>query len=134
MVSISMLRLISPRPATLNESVAPSTSVTRSDTSLSVSRISLSRIWREVTNLPSRPAKGLSFTEKVISSVGAEILTKGKGSAKPFAQTVSPMVTSPMPLIAMILPAAASVTGTLFRPSNSYSDTAFAFMGAASGA
>ena len=114
-----MLRLISPRPATLNESVAPSTSLTRSDTSLSVSRISLSRIWREVTNLPSRPAKGLSFTEKVISSVGADILTNGRGSAKPLAHTVSPMVTSPMPLIAMILPAVASVTGTLLSPSNS---------------
>ena len=114
-----MDRLISPLPATLKESVEPSTSVTRSDTSLSVSRMRRSRICLEVTNLPSRPANGLSFTEKVISRVGAEILTKLSGSAKPFAQMVSPMVTSPMPLMAMMLPALASVTGTLFSPSNS---------------
>ena len=69
--------------------------------------------------MPSRPAKGLSLTEKVISRVGAEILTKGRGSAAPFAQTVSPMVISPIPLIAIILPADDSVTGTLFSPSNS---------------
>ena len=83
--------------------------------------------------MPSRPAKGLSLTEKVISSVGAEILTKGRGSAAPLAHIVSPMVTSPMPLIAIILPASDSVTGTLFSPSNSYSETALAFTGAASG-
>ena len=118
MVSIRIDRLISPRPATLKLSVLPSTSLTRSDTSLSVSRRSRSLIWREVTNLPSWPAKGLSLTEKVISSVGAPILTNSIGSAKPRAQTVSPIVMSPMPLIAMMLPAPASVTGTRLRPSN----------------
>ena len=118
MVSIRMERLISPRPATLKLSVLFSTSVTRRDTSFSVSRIRRSRIWREVTNFPSLPAKGLSLTEKVISRVGALIFTKGSGSAAPLAQTVSPMVISGMPLMAMILPAPASVTGTRFRPSN----------------
>ena len=83
--------------------------------------------------MPSRPAKGLSFTEKVISMVGAEIFTKGRGSAKPRAQTVSPMVISPMPLMAMMLPAPASVTGTRFRPSNWYRLTALALRVGASG-
>ena len=118
MVSMRMDRLISPRPATLKPSVLPSISLTRRDTSFRVSRKRRSRIWREVTNLPSRPAKGLSLTEKVISTVGALIFTKARGSAKPFAQMVSPMVTSPMPLMAMMLPAEASVTGTRLRPSN----------------
>ena len=42
--------------ATLKASVAPSISVTRRDTSFRVSRNRRSRSWREVTNLPSRPA------------------------------------------------------------------------------
>src|SRR5699024_11815923 len=61
-------------------------------------------IWREVTNLPSRPAKGESLTEKVISMVGAEIFTNSMGSMASGAQMVSPMVISPMPLMAMMLP------------------------------
>ena len=79
MVSMRMDRDISPRPATLNASVV-SVSVTRRDTSFKVSRNSRSLIWREVTYLPSRPAKGASLMEKVISIVGAEIFTKGSGS------------------------------------------------------
>ena len=59
------------------------------------------------------------MTEKVISMVGAEILTNSMGSTQSGAQMVSPMVTSPMPLMAMMLPAVASWTGTLARPSNS---------------
>ena len=95
-----------------------------------VSRNSRSRICREVTNFPSRPAKGESLTEKVISMVGAEIFTNSIGSTQEGTQIVSPMVISPMPLMAMILPAEASVTGTLFRPSYSYSVVALAFLGA----
>ena len=132
-VSIRMDRLISPRPATLKASMAPSISLTRRDTSFSVSRNSRSRSWRLVTNLPSRPAKGLSLTEKVISTVGALIFTKGSGSTQSGAQMVSPMVISPMPLRAMMLPAVASVMGTLPRPANSYMLTALAFLAGASG-
>ena len=68
--------------------------------------------------MPSRPAKGESFTENVISMVGAEIFTNSMGSTASGAQMVSPMVTSPMPLMAMIFPAEASVTGARPRPSN----------------
>ena len=119
MVSIRMDRLISPRPATLKPSVLPSISVTRRETSFKVSRISRSLIWREVTNLPSRPAKGLSLTEKVISRVGALIFTKGRASTAAGSQMVSPMVMSGIPLMAMMLPAVDSVTGLRARPSNS---------------
>ena len=79
-----------------------------------------------MTYFPSRPAKGESLTEKVISMVGAEIFTKGRASAWPAAQMVSPMVMSPMPDMAMMFPAEASVTGTRARPSNWYRLTALA--------
>ena len=46
---------------------------------------------------------------------------------------VSPMVMSPMPDMAMMLPAVASVMGCLPRPWNSYMDTALAFLAGASG-
>ena len=72
--------------------------------------------------------------ENVISIVGAEILTKGSGSTQSGAQMVSPMVMSPIPERQMILPAVDSVTGFLASPSNSYMETALAFLGAASGA
>ena len=83
--------------------------------------------------MPSRPAKGESLIEKVISIVGAEIFTKGSGSTALGSQIVSPMVISPMPLRAMMLPAVDSVTGFLPRPSNSYRLTALAFLAGASG-
>ena len=49
------------------------------------------------------------------------------------AQIVSPMVMSPMPDMAMMLPAVASVMGFLPSPSNSYMETALAFLAGASG-
>ena len=118
MVSIRMDRDISPRPATL-KAVSLSVSETRRDTSFKVSRYSRSRSWREVTYLPSRPAKGESLTEKVISSVGALIFTKGSASTASGAQMVSPMVISGIPLMAMMLPAVDSLTAFRAKPSNS---------------
>ena len=73
------------------------------------------------------------MTEKVISMVGAEISINSMGSTQVGTQMVSPMVISPMPDMAMMLPAVASVTGTLFRPSYWYRAVALAFLGAASG-
>ena len=46
---------------------------------------------------------------------------------------VSPMVISGMPDRAMMLPAVASVMGFLPSPSNSYMETALAFLAGASG-
>ena len=71
--------------------------------------------------------------EKVISMVGAEIFTKGSGSTAVGSQMVSPMVMSPIPLRAIILPAVDAVTGFLPSPSNSYRLTALAFLAGASG-
>ena len=59
------------------------------------------------------------MTEKVISSVGALIFTKGSASTAVGAQMVSPMVMSGIPLMAMMLPAVDSVTCFRARPSNS---------------
>ncbi len=56
------------------------------------------------------PGKGESLTENVISMVGALIFTKGSGSTWAGSQMVSPIVTSPMPDRAIILPAEASLT------------------------
>ena len=97
-VSIRIERCISPRPSTRNDS-ALSVSCTASDTSLRSSLISRSRKCRDVTNFPSRPAKGLSLTENVISTVGSEIFTNGIGSNSSVycAHTVLPMLTFPRP-------------------------------------
>ena len=78
-VSIRIARCISPLPSTRKESVL-SVSKTFRETSFSSSRNNLSLNWREVTYSPSVPAKGLSLTEKVISTVGSPTLTKGIGS------------------------------------------------------
>ena len=72
------------------------------------------------------------MTEKVISRVGAEIFTNSMGSGPDGAHTVSPMVMSPMPLMAMISPALASVTGVRASPSKVYRAVALAFLGASS--
>ena len=71
--------------------------------------------------------------EKVISTVGALIFTKGSGSTQVGVQMVSPMVISPIPDMATMLPASASVIGTLPRPANSYILTALARLAGASG-
>ncbi len=125
MVSMRMLRCISPRPATLKASVP--CSVTWRETSFNSSRSSRSRRFREVTYLPSFPAKGESLTAKVISMVGSEIFTKDRGSTASGAHRVRPMVMSAMPLRATISPAEASWMGFLLRPSNSYRATTFPF-------
>src|SRR5207249_9725477 len=81
-------RCSSPRPATRNWSVE-SVSSARMETLVSSSLYSRSRRWREVTYLPSRPAKGLVLTEKVIWTVlvdsygwhGVRLLGIGQGLA-----------------------------------------------------
>ena len=53
--------------------------------------VSYTHLWRLVTNLPSLPAKGLSLTAKVISTVGSLILTKGRGSTICVSHRVLPV-------------------------------------------
>ena len=69
-----------------------------------------SRIWRLVTNLPSRPASGEVLTWKFIASVGSSTWIGGRPSACSGSQIVRPMFTSSMPVTATMSPAAASST------------------------
>ena len=72
-----------------------------------------------MTYLPSRPANGESFTEKVIDRVGSEIFVNSIGSWSLSVPMVSPIPISSIPEIATIEPNLDSSTSTLFRPSNS---------------
>ena len=67
--------------------------------------------------MPSLPAKGESLTEKVITTVGSETLTKGRGSTQSGGHMVSPMLMSGMPETATISPTVALWHSTRFRPS-----------------
>ncbi len=57
------------------------------------------------------------MTEKVISTVGWEILEKISGSSLPTSQRVSPMVACSMPEMQTISPTIAVSQGTRFKPS-----------------
>ena len=71
---------------------------------------------REVTLLPSRPASGLSLTEKVIARVGGSIGSAGRGVMTSGAQIVSATVVWPSPATAMMSPARASSIGRRSSP------------------
>ena len=73
---------------------------------------------RLVTNLPSLPANGESFTIKFMLIVGSSILTNGKASTQLGSQAVSPMLRSGMPATQTMSPKIASSQGTLLSPSN----------------
>ena len=95
----------------------PRESFTRMATLPSASLNSRSRIWREVTFLPSRPPSGPSLMRKVMASVGG---STGIGFAAALstsgAQIVSGMVPASRPAMAMMSPASACSTGTRSRP------------------
>ena len=71
---------------------------------------------REVTLVPSRPASGLSLTEKVIARVGGSIGSAGSASVTSGAQIVSATVVSASPATAMMSPACASSIGRRSSP------------------
>jgi len=106
-VSTSTATCMAPRALTLN-SVESFPSSTLIDTLVRASRNKRSRISREVTRSPSRPAKGPSFTEKDIITVGGSICTKGKPSASGLPESVSPISTSSKPATPTIFPATPS--------------------------
>lgn len=125
-VSMRTERCSSPLPETLH--LFPSFEKSISNpTFVSSSLCSLSIIFLEVTSLPSRPAKGESFTRKSIVSVGASTLIGGNGSA-PGTQTVSPTKISGIPAIVAISPQVASFVSILERPSVVYSFAIFPFL------
>ena len=64
---------------------------TWSETLPRVSRISRSRTWRAVTNFPSRPENGESFTRIRIRMVGGSISTNCNGVRSSRSVRVSPM-------------------------------------------
>ncbi|MNI41118.1 hypothetical protein D3C73_953630 [compost metagenome] len=93
-----------------------SVSCTRRLTSVSSSLKRRSRSLREVTHLPSLPAKGLLFTRNVICIVGSSIFRTGSASGFCGSAIVSPMLISLIPAIATMSPAPASSVSTRFRP------------------
>ena len=110
-VSIKILKCNSPRPETLKQSVE-SVSSTLKLTFFSSSVYKRFLSWREVTNLPSVPANGLSFTEKFICKVGSSTLIKGNAFGVLGSQIVSPIWISEKPAIPTISPADADSIST----------------------
>ena len=71
---------------------------------------------REVTYLPSLPAKGEVLTWKVMVRVGSSTVKAGIASTAPTAQIVSEIFSSPKPVIATMSPALAISTSVRSRP------------------
>ena len=106
----------SPLPETLNLSeLAPGS--TRKATLLKSSCSKRSLIFREVTNFPSKPAKGESLTWKVILTVGSSTDRAGIASTFNGSHKVSEINNFSTPVIQTISPASASGTSTLSKPS-----------------
>ena len=115
-VSIRMERWSSPRPDTLQVSVL-SVSSTRSATLRSSSLYSRSRSCREVTNLPSLPAKGELFTRKSTLMVGSSTLIPSRRSCMSGSVSVAPMSTFSNPASITISPAPACCASCRSSPS-----------------
>mmetsp|Transcript_29883 Transcript_29883/g.68530 ORF Transcript_29883/g.68530 Transcript_29883/m.68530 type:complete len:271 (+) Transcript_29883:711-1523(+) len=114
--STSTERWSCPRPETSYVS-ALSVSATRSATLRSSSFIRRSRITREVSCLPSRPAIGDLLTPKVMRTVGSSMAMGSSGIGVSGSVSVSPILMLSKPDTTTISPADASVTGV--RPSAS---------------
>ena len=67
-------------------------------------------MWRDVTNLPSRPKKGLSFMVKVIDIVGSSMAMRGRASGVSASATVSPISNPSSPTMAQMSPLPTSCT------------------------
>ena len=78
---------------------------TRSATLWIDSRSRRSRIWRLVTNLPSRPRNGEVLTSKVMLMVGSSTVRLGSGSTFAGSHRVSETLGSAMPANATMSPA-----------------------------
>src|SRR5438445_482745 len=106
----------SPRPITLKAS-GDSVSNTRMETLRYASRWRRSRRLREVTYLPSRPAKGPSFTLNTIDIVGSSTWMRSSGIGCSGSARGSPIETSSIPASEVSSPGPASELSTFFRPS-----------------
>ena len=105
---------------TLKES-AESVGSTRIETLVSSSFVRRSLMLRDVTQRPSRPAKGDVLTAKIIESVGSSMCRGGSGAGVSAEVMVSPMAIPSKPASATISPQSAASTSKRFRPSNVYS-------------
>ena len=116
MVSTRTPRCMRPRPETWNCSgVSPGS--TRRATLDCSSFWRRSQIWRDVTNLPSCPAKGESLTRKVMVRVGSSISTASRATGFSEQAMVSPMSMGSRPVMAQSSPASIWSTSARPRPS-----------------
>ncbi len=116
MVSMRTPSCSSPRPPISNESLL-SLSENVIATLVSASARSRARITVEVTLLPSRPAKGESFTVMVTDMVGGSMGVEAIGLFVPGAQMVSATEASVSPAMQIMSPALTVSTGTRRGPS-----------------
>ena len=116
MVSMRMAIWNSPRPLTMKLSFSSGSSILMA-TLMRASLSRRSRILRDWTFLPSRPARGEVLMVKRMATVGSS--TRRRGSTRMFSlvQMVSPMATSSMPAMMTMSPGMASVMSTRRRPS-----------------
>ena len=117
MFSNKIVKCNSPRPITSN-TPSSSVSLTRKATLCCSSFCKRSQIWRLVTNLPSRPAKGLVLTQKFMVKVGSSTFNIGRGAGFKGSVMVTPIPTSVIPLINTMSPGPASAACTRSRPWN----------------
>ena len=117
MVSINTPNCNSPRPPISKESLPP-LSANVIATLVSASAKSLSRMTVDVTFLPSRPAKGESFTMIVTDMVGGSIGVASNGVVTSGEQIVSATDVLAKPAMQMMSPARTLSTGIRDAPSN----------------
>ena len=80
---------------------------------------------REVTQRPSRPAKGEVLTEKIMEIVGSSMRRAGSGAGVSAEVMVSPMEIPSKPARATISPQGAPSASTRLRPSKTNSLVTF---------
>mmetsp|Transcript_21977 Transcript_21977/g.47312 ORF Transcript_21977/g.47312 Transcript_21977/m.47312 type:complete len:275 (-) Transcript_21977:696-1520(-) len=127
--STSTVRWRSPRPKTCMVSESP-VSLTCSATLVSISFSRRSRMLREVSSLPERPAKGDLLTDMAILIVGSSTSMGSRGRGSEGSTSVSPMLKSAMPEKTTISPAEASSTGLRPSASNAKSSETLHALGA----
>ena len=114
MISTSTASCSSPRPWTSHAS-GRSVSFTRIDTLPTSSCSSRALTWRAVSFLPSCPASGEVLMPMITDSDGSSIAVTGSGCGSSRSASVSPIVISGMPAMAMISPGPASAASTRSR-------------------
>ena len=111
MVSTSTASCSSPRPCT-SQTSGRSVSRTRIETLPIVSASRRLRTSRAVRRLPSLPERGDVLMPTVIERLGSSTRMSGRGRGSSGSASVSPIVTSGSPAMAMISPGPADSAGT----------------------